>query len=190
MRFSARSAAWLLPLALCACAHKPNLTQVQPLAPPIEDAPPPKPVSLAANLQPPVITEPKQTVSLSPQPKPETPKTPPRHPKKTAKTSAGTAPNAVAAPPQVAANEPEVPAIGHLSSGEADGEKKQVSDSINEVDRGLGGITRKLNDSEEKISIQIREYLKQARAALSSSDVDGARTLAVKAKVLLTELTQ
>jgi hypothetical protein len=45
-----------------------------------------------------------------------------------------------------------------------------------------------LNDQELKTSAQIREFLKQARAALATSDVDGANTLALKAKVLLTEL--
>ena len=37
---------------------------------------------------------------------------------------------------------------------------------------------------------QIREYLKQARVALGSGDVDGASTLAAKAKVLLGELNR
>jgi hypothetical protein len=54
----------------------------------------------------------------------------------------------------------------------------------------LNSIGRKLNDPETKTAAQIREYLKQARGALVSGDVDGARTLAAKAKVLLGELSQ
>jgi hypothetical protein len=37
---------------------------------------------------------------------------------------------------------------------------------------------------------QIKEFLKQARTALGSGDVDGAHTLAVKAKVLFGEISQ
>ena len=41
-----------------------------------------------------------------------------------------------------------------------------------------------------KTALQIHDFLKQAKEALLSGDVDGANTLARKAKVLLTELTQ
>jgi hypothetical protein len=58
------------------------------------------------------------------------------------------------------------------------------------TERGLNGITRSLNEQEQKTAAQIREFLKQAREALATNDVDGAHTLAVKAKVLLSELTQ
>jgi hypothetical protein len=54
----------------------------------------------------------------------------------------------------------------------------------------LDNIGRKLNGQEEKTAGQIREFLKQARAALGSGDVDGAHTLAAKAKVLLGELSR
>jgi flagellin-specific chaperone FliS len=37
---------------------------------------------------------------------------------------------------------------------------------------------------------QIKEYLKQAKEALNSGDVDGAHTLATKAKAVLTELSR
>lgn len=191
MRVSARSVAWLLPLTLSACMHKTNVSQVQPLAPPIEDAPPPKLDSAPANLPPPVISEPKPA-TLPVRPRQDTPKSPTKHARKTAKPpAAGNTTAPAQTTNQVASNtEPEVPAIGRLSSGEPDEEKRQAADSINEIEKGLSGITRKLTDPEEKISTQIKEYLKQARAALSSGDIDGAKTLAVKAKVLLGELTQ
>ena len=57
------------------------------------------------------------------------------------------------------------------------------------VDRG-NGINRTLSDPEQKTAALIREDLKQARAALDSGDVDGARTLVAKARVLLAELSQ
>ena len=60
--------------------------------------------------------------------------------------------------------------------------------SIESTEKSLNGITRKLNDQEQKTAAQIREFLKQAREALTAGDVDGARNLAIKAKVLLDEL--
>jgi hypothetical protein len=90
----------------------------------------------------------------------------------------------------VATNQPEVSAIGNLSTGDAPDRKKETSEAIADVEKGLGSITRKLSDTEEKTSAQIKEYLKQARTALGSGDVDGANTLAIKAKVLLNELTE
>ena len=45
-------------------------------------------------------------------------------------------------------------------------------------------INRRLNDQEQKTADHIREFIKQAKAALAIGDVDGASTLAAKAKVL------
>jgi hypothetical protein len=83
-----------------------------------------------------------------------------------------------------------VSAIGELSSGDPADYRQETSDSIAAIERSLNGITRPLNDSEQKTADHIREFLKQARAALASGDVDGAHTLASKARVLLNELTQ
>ena len=66
--------------------------------------------------------------------------------------------------------------------------KRQALASIDATERGLKGINRSLDDTEQKTAAHIREFLKQARDALASGDVDGANTLAAKAKVLLAEL--
>jgi ribosomal protein S20 len=81
-----------------------------------------------------------------------------------------------------------VSAIGTLSTGDPPNMRQQTDDSIASTEKALNGITRRLNDQEQKTSAQIREFLKQARDALTSGDVDGAHTLALKAKVLLDEL--
>jgi hypothetical protein len=94
-----------------------------------------------------------------------------------------------AAPPPVPEN-PGVSAIGQLSSGEPSDQRHDTEDSIAATERGLNGLGRSLNDQEQKPAGQIREYIKQAREALLSGDVDGAKTLAAKAKVLLGELNQ
>jgi hypothetical protein len=83
-----------------------------------------------------------------------------------------------------------VSAIGQLSSGDASDLRQQTMNSIAATERGLNAINRKLSDPEQKTAAQIREFLKQARAALNSGDVDGAHTLATKAKVLLGELSR
>ena len=175
MKLSARSAAWLLPLLLTGCFHKTQLAQNQPFAPPIEDNPPPKPEPSPTNLPPPVITIPEQQPAPQVTPPPEPVKKPPKHRKP---------PNPN---PQIASNAP-VPAIGVLSTNDPPNIRQQTDASIESTEKALNGITRKLNDQEQKIAAQIREDIKEAREALTAGDVDGARGLAVKAKVLLDEL--
>lgn len=193
MKPDVRALALLLPLLLTSCAHKKQAQVQQPLAPPIEDTPPSPPNNAPANLPPPVITIPQQPGQQQ-QPKPGTPtaesKTPP---KPVAHKHHKPAPKPDQAPSnteRAAANPPEVSAIGQLSSGEPSDLRKQASDSIASTEQKLNQIHRKLNDQEQKTAAQIREFLKQARAALASGDTDGAYTLALKAKVLLAELTQ
>ena len=175
MKLSARSAAWLLPLLLTGCFHKTQIAQNQPLAPPIEDTPPPKPEPAPTNLAPPVVTIPEKEPAPQPAPPPEPVKKPPKHRKPAS-------PN-----PQIASNAP-VPAIGVLSTNDPPNIRQQTDTSIESTEKALNGITRKLSDQDQKIAAQIREDLKEAREALTAGDVDGARGLAVKAKVLLDEL--
>ncbi len=81
-------------------------------------------------------------------------------------------------------------AIGQLSSGEPSDLREQTENSLAATEHGLNSINRSLSGPEKKTAAQIREFLKQARVALASGDVDGASTLAEKAKVLLGELNQ
>jgi hypothetical protein len=83
-----------------------------------------------------------------------------------------------------------VSAIGQLSSGDPSELQQRTINSIAATERGLSSITRQLSDQEQKTAAQIREFLKEAKAALASGDVDGAHTLAAKARVLLGELSQ
>jgi ATP-dependent exoDNAse (exonuclease V) beta subunit len=184
MKTPARVAAWLIPFLLVGCVHK-NTTQVQPLAPPIEDTPPPKPSVAPADLPPPVVTVPPQTPSTDTNANAQT-QPPPKPPAKHKKPQQQPAQPAQ----QAAAETPGVSAIGQLSSGAPSDQKQQTSDSIAATEKGLNGITRTLNDQEQKTAAQIKEWLKQAKDALATGDVDGARTLAAKAKALLTELNQ
>jgi hypothetical protein len=180
MRLTASIAVCLLPLLLTGCPNKPAKTEAEPLAPPIVDVPPPKPEPSPTDLPPPVVTVPGQTPAPEATAQPEPPSKPPiRHKKPPANPTE-----------QASSGNFGVSAIGQLSSGDASGLRQQTASSIAATERGLGANTRKLSDQEQKTAAQIREFLKQARAALNSGDVDGAHTLAAKAKVLLGELSR
>jgi hypothetical protein len=99
-------------------------------------------------------------------------------------------PQAPANTQQAASESPGVSAIGQLSSGDTSNLRQQTVDSIAAIERSLSGIGSSLSDQEQKTAAQIREYLKQARNALASGDVDGAHTLVAKANVLLSELSR
>jgi len=54
----------------------------------------------------------------------------------------------------------------------------------------VNSIKRTLNAQEQETATQIRTFLRNAKQALSNDDLDGAHTLATKAKVLLDELNK
>jgi len=194
MKANVRSIVIILPLLLSACVHKTSQAVNQPpLAPPIEDAPLPKPDNAPANLPPPVISLPdhKDATAPLPAPRPATPTPEPKHKKPSSKTAPSQTPTSGAQGTEQASNAgPGVPAAGSLGSAGQTDLKDQTQSMITDTERNLNGINRKLNDQEAKTSLQIREFLKQARAALTTNDVDGAHGLAVKAKVLMSELSQ
>jgi hypothetical protein len=180
MKFPAKSVAWLLPLLLTACFHVHLHRRQQPAqaySPPVFASP--MPATTPVELPPSELTIPSQPLAseagVMPQQKLKRPK------KRW---------NAISKNDQQAASEvPGVSAVGELSSGAPSDLRRETMDSIAATERGLGSIDRALNDQEQKTAAQIREFLKQAREALTSGDVDGAHTLAAKAKVLLSELT-
>jgi len=184
MKTPLKSVAWLLPLVLAGCAHKNQHAQNQPLAPPIVDTPPPPPQPTPTELPPPVLSEPQPQPQPIPPPKTEAKpaRRVTRHPKPDTAKTTEQASNA--------GSTPGVSAIGQLSPVDSSDQRSQTEQSIASIDQGLKKITRPLNEQERKTAVQIREFLKQARAALSSGDVDGAHTLAVKARVLLGELSK
>ena len=196
MRISVTHAVRLLPLLavlplLQGCTQKQPKAQPQTLAPPIVDAPPDKPAAVStADLPPPVVGTPQPA---QPDPNAAANQPPPAQKKPVHRKKPATPP--VTQPAQNAANtppagSPSVSAIGELSSGASGDARSQAEEAINGTEKGLNAITRTLSDSETKTSAQIREFLKQARAALTTGDVDGALILNKKAKVLLAELNQ
>jgi hypothetical protein len=182
MRSPAECGAWLLPLLLTGCIfHKTHPAPVLVLAPSIEpsmpleikypDLPPSQSVIAAK----PIYNMKEEAVPIR---QPVRHHKPPLKPEEVTEVPAGAA--------------PAVNAIGEggLTSADPASTHQQTEDSIATVERGLNGINRPLDDSEQKTAGQIREFLKQAKAALASGDTDGAHTLAEKARALLAELTK
>ena len=180
MKLPARIAAWVLPLFLSGCfLHRKPKVPPLVLSPSIANSNTPPP----SQSPPPEMTIPTApTTNISGLPE-QTPRPPVKHrkPLTTADTDTDTQQT-------VATSPPEVSAIGQLSSGDPADLRYQTQGSIASTERGLNGINRRLNDTEQKTAEHIREFIKQAKAALASGDVDGASTLAAKARVLLTEL--
>jgi hypothetical protein len=81
--------------------------------------------------------------------------------------------------------------IGQLTaapSPDSSGSRQQASDLIDSTQRGVNSL-HNLNGDQTKTVAQIRSFLDQAERALHNGDLDGAHTLATKAKTLLDELT-
>jgi outer membrane biosynthesis protein TonB len=185
MKALVKSVALLLPFVLTACVRKNDQAHNQPLAPPIVDTPPTTPTPSPTELPPPVVSvPPAPTAQITPpaQPNQKPAKKPAHHTKPDPKTT------------EQASNSSSevsvVSAIGQLSPGDPSDLRQQTVESIASTEHGLKDINRQLNDQEQKTVAQIKEFLKQARTALTSGDVDGAHTLAVKAKVLFGEISQ
>jgi len=168
----------LLPLFLTGCFHKTQQAQVVPLAPPIVDTPP----AQTRAIGPPICRLRLSPLLISPPSQPQTHNhcAGQNHRPRTGSLRPGIR-------SWLLNGSPGVSAIGQLSSGEPADLRQQTENSIAATDRGVNSITRSLSGQEKKTAAQIREFLKQARAALASGDADGASTLAAKAKVLLGE---
>lgn len=191
MKLRASAIAWLLPLMLTACFHKSHRQPVQATAPPVETTPvqpPPEIKKPVAELPPPSQTVAPVVQKPTPPAKPPVKHTQPV--RRTTEQAANTNPAAPADSRPIASANPGISAIGQLTSDDSQELHQQTVDAIAAIEQGLNRINRPFNEQEQKTAAQIREYLKQAKAALASGDVDGAHTLAAKAKLLLNELTR
>jgi len=186
MKLPVRSVAWLLPFLLTGCFDLPfHKTQLQArmLAP---RAQPSQSIQLVEIELPPVDTVIAANAiynfreEVQPMPPPVRHRRPPSQDVE----------DAAAAPDATPPPNPVVSAIGQLSSGDPANSRQETANSIADIEHRLNGINRTLSDSEQKTADHIREFLKQAKAALASGDVEGAHTLAAKAQVLLMELTK
>jgi len=179
--------AWLLPFVLTACSpfDKQPKQPLQQFPPPVSSLP--KPPAIHPDLPASAVTIPSEPLDTDTDDiLEEAARSPARHHRPVAKPVQELADT----PPAPEPENPGVSAIGQLSTGERSDVRRETEESIVATERGLNGLGRSLNSQERKTAVQIRGYIRQAREALLSGDVDGARTLAAKAKVLLDELSQ
>lgn len=183
----------LYPPPLTTSSAQPE--QPAPAPPPTvaksEPAPPPKPAPTDTG---------KTTSKRKSKPSPKAPAAAGSAAAATSDTTAPATPatGAAAAPTDAAATvagngEPAAASpIGELSTP-ATGQtqtRKETVDLITNTENGVNGIKRTLTSQEVETVNQIRTFLNKARLALSNEDIDGAFTLATKAKVLLDELNK
>jgi len=183
-------------------AQAPSLppAQMAELVPPVPPSLPvasERPVKLDTN----VPAETKTKTVVAP------PKRPVRHhPKAAPQETAQQEPPKAPAPPPTAPAASEPPAaevasgqpsenspIGQLSTTNGDAntaDRHTISDQIDNTENTLNGIKRSLTSDEQKTVTQIRTFITRARDALKVDDLEGARTQATKAKLLLEELTK
>lgn len=175
----------VLTIGLTGCRHKPVLPPLPPVIQPVPLISSPQP-------DPPPMIPPVQ-VDLPPVPV-ASGATPHRERRRRA---AGSPSSAAPLPPAAssAADTPTTPpsedaAIGALSlGGEASPQaQKEATDLIASIQRRLKALSsRKGKEDRAQIS-RIRNFAQQAQQALDSGDVEGAKTLATKARLLLDDL--
>lgn len=206
----ARLGLLLLPLILSGCFHRRSAPPLPPQsqAPPLPSQQPP--AQTAPQTPPPQpAPAPVATAPVEQKPEPPKPAVKPKHTTRAKRTKPAT-PKPPAETPQTATVSPAAPApkptqqaaaegtglgspIGQLTSGASDNSAqrhKEALQIIESTDQGVNNLKRALNSKEKETVTQIRTFLKQAKEALSSEDIDGAMNLANKAKVLLAELTK
>jgi ribosomal protein S20 len=85
---------------------------------------------------------------------------------------------------------PEVTAIGSLTAGgETNPQAKQeAADLIASIEKRLNAFTAQTTDDQKAQISKVRNFWRDAQAALKSGDAEGAKTLATKAKLLLDDL--
>lgn len=102
------------------------------------------------------------------------------------------APKSAAAPAEEATPEPmtDEAAIGDLTAGGAANPQAQheAASLIHTIQLRLNGLSPQIARRQRSQVNRVRNFWKQAQEALNSGDVEGATTLATKAKLLLDDL--
>jgi ribosomal protein S20 len=85
---------------------------------------------------------------------------------------------------------PDTVEIGELTAGGAANPQAQqaAADLVASIEKRLNGLSAQTVRRQRTQVSRIRNFWQQAQAALSSGDVEGAKTLATKANLLLDDL--
>lgn len=81
--------------------------------------------------------------------------------------------------------------IGDLSAGDSSdnpAQRQETMDLISSTEKRLKTVDSNIAASKHDTMVQIESFLKQAKQALEINDLQGANTLATKAKILVDEL--
>jgi len=91
--------------------------------------------------------------------------------------------------PETSAQEDTV-AIGALSTGGDSNPRSQqeAAEMITTNEKRLNGLSAQIVEAQKAQISKVRNFQKQAQDALGSGDVEGAKTLATKAKLLLDDI--
>lgn len=159
--------------------HRATVPVLPPVLTPIalETLPPPK--------DQPMVPAPE--ITLPPVPIAAAAATPRRERRHIAPKTAATAPIEETAAPQPMTDEA---AIGDLTAGGATNPQAQQEAAalIHSIQNRLNGLPAQTVRRQRSQVNRVRNFWKQAHDALSSGDVEGATTLATKAKLLLDDL--
>ena len=168
--------AFSMVLVLAGCAKKP-----------IVAAPPPPPPTATVSVPPPSHpTEPLPTEPLIASPSLPIPaETPVKPPRPRLRPTPNQPTEAMVTPPAAVAD------LGQLTTGgESNNEqmRRQTDDLLKTQNRRLSSLSGAVAAMHSKQVEQARLYLKQAGDAWNKQDIEGARTLGTKAKVILDEI--
>jgi len=174
------------------CKHSPKV--VQAATAPVITAPP-------IQVPPPVVRDAERRAEADiPAPPPPAPpkQEEPQHPTRTQRRQQRpqTQPTPTPPPTQSASAGAPVPdaasVIGELSTGgdTSAQARQQAADLIAAQQRRLEGLSSSVAGSHKTAVDQIKDFLLKAREALKAGDVDGANTLATKAKLLLDDVVR
>jgi ribosomal protein S20 len=170
-----------LMFGLSGCRHRPQIAPLPPIQEPVdlvEIPPPANPPMLEAEPEN-LLPTPLATAAAKP-----------KHERK--KVAAKAAPAPTPAPTQAVVAEPgsEAAAIGALTAGaEANPQTKQdAADLIASIEKRLNSLPTQTTDEQKAQISKVRNFWRDAQAALKSGDSEGAMTLATKAKLLLDDM--
>jgi hypothetical protein len=166
-------------IGLGGCRHKVQLAPLPPIQKPVDlvEVPP------LANF--PMLEE--QPIRLPPIPIAAAAARPKRE-RRRPKTAAAVVPEpAPAAAPDAPSEETSIGAL--TAGGEANPQTKQdAADLLASIDKRLSGLPTQMGEEQKAQINKVRNFWRDAEAALKSGDGEGAMTLATKAKVLLDDL--
>jgi hypothetical protein len=168
-----------LTFGLSGCRHRMKIAPLPPIQTPValvEILPPQNPPMLEVQL---VRLPPLPIAAAAARPKRER-----------RKIVVKAAPVATPAPTAPENPPPDVSAIGALTAGgeENPQTKQDAADLIASIEKRLNGLSAQTAEEQKAQISKVRNFWRDAQAALNSGDAEGAMTLATKAKLLLDDL--